>query len=125
MSIARREFLIGGVLPALAGTASAHAVERADAVEKPIVNFQSDGLALAPADYARLLGRLAEHPGIEIDNYSRDGVVGLLELEMAKLLGKEMAVFLPTGTLANHFAVRFLPAVVVGSGPAGEPPLQR
>ena len=58
MSIARREFLMGGVLPALAGTASTHAAERADVVKDPIVNFQSDGLALSPADYARLLGRL-------------------------------------------------------------------
>jgi threonine aldolase len=108
MSIARREFLMGGVLPALAGTAGVHAAERADAVKDPIVNFHTDGLALSPADYARLLGRLAEHPGIEIDNYSRDGVVGLLEQQMAKLLGKEMAVYLPTGTLANHLAVRLL-----------------
>jgi threonine aldolase len=108
MSIARREFLIGGVLPALAGTASAQAVERADAVKDSIVNCYSDGLALSPADYARLLGRLAEHPGIEVDSYSRGGVVGLLEQQMAKLLGKEMAVYLPTGTLANHLAVRLL-----------------
>jgi threonine aldolase len=108
MSIARREFLIGGVLPTLAGTVSTHAAERADAVKDPTVNFHSDGLALSPADYARLLGALAEHPGIEVDSYSRDGVVGLLELEMAKLLGKEMAVYLPTGTLANHLAVRVL-----------------
>jgi threonine aldolase len=108
MSIARREFLVGGVLPMLAGTASTHAAERADAVKDPIINFYSDGLALSPADYARLLGRLAELPGIEVDNYSRDGVVGLLEQQIAKLLGKEMAVYLPTGTLANHLAVRLL-----------------
>ena len=109
MSIARREFLVGGVLPALAGAMSAHAAERADpAVQDRIVHFHSDGLALSPADYARLLGRLAEHPGIEIDNYSRGGVVALLEERMATLLGKETAVYLPTGTLANHLAVRLL-----------------
>jgi threonine aldolase len=108
MSIARREFLVGGVLPMFAGTASTYAAERADAVKDPIINFYSDGLALSPADYARLLGRLAELPGIEVDNYSRDGVVGLLEQQIAKLLGKEMAVYLPTGTLANHLAVRVL-----------------
>ena len=109
MSIARRKFLVGGVLPALAGAVSAHAAERADtAVQDRIVHFHSDGLALSPADYARLLGRLAEHPGIEVDNYSRGGVVALLEQRMATLLGKEMAVYLPTGTLANHLAVRLL-----------------
>lgn len=109
MSIARREFLVGGMLPALAGGVSAHAAERADAaVQDRTVQFHSDGLALSPADYARLLGRLAENPGIEVDNYSRDGVVALLEQQMATLLGKEMAVYLPTGTLANHLAVRLL-----------------
>jgi threonine aldolase len=35
-------------------------------------------------------------------------VVGELEERMAALLGKERAVFLPTGTLANHLAVRRL-----------------
>ena len=44
MSIARREFLVGGVLPALAGAVSAHAEERADtAVQDRIVHFHSDG----------------------------------------------------------------------------------
>ena len=36
------------------------------------------------------------------------GVVAELEAKMATLLGKEAAVFLPTGTLANHLAVRLL-----------------
>ena len=109
MSIARREFLASGALPALASVMSAYAAEKTDtAVQDRTVNFRADGLALSPADYARLLGRLAEHPGIEVDYYSRDGVVATLEEQMAKLLGKEMAVYLPTGTLANHLAVRLL-----------------
>ena len=31
-----------------------------------------------------------------------------LEKRMAAMLGKEMAVWLPTGTLANHLAIRLL-----------------
>ena len=73
-----------------------------------IVQFRSDGLALSPAEYARLLARLAETRGIAADEYSRDGVVAELEARMAALLGKESAVFLPTGTLANHLALRLL-----------------
>ena len=36
------------------------------------------------------------------------GAVEQLEQTFAKLLGKERAIFLPTGTLANHMAVREL-----------------
>jgi threonine aldolase len=73
-----------------------------------IVQFRSDGLGLSPAAYGRLLAEIAETRGIEPDNYSRDGVVAELEARMADILGKEAAVFLPTGTLANHLAIRLL-----------------
>ena len=36
------------------------------------------------------------------------GVIEKLESRFAAILGKEQAVFLPTGTLANHLAVRLL-----------------
>lgn len=72
------------------------------------VHFRSDGLALSPAEYAALLTRLAEDGGIAADEFSRAGIVGLLEERMAAILGKEMAVFLPSGTLANHLALRLL-----------------
>lgn len=73
-----------------------------------IVQFRSDGIGMLPAAYARLLAEIAETRGIAVDDYSRDGVVAELEGRMAALLGKEAAVFLPTGTLANHLAVRLL-----------------
>src|SRR5207253_2459612 len=63
---------------------------------------------LSPRQYARVLAQLAETPGIEPDDYSRHGVVAKLEEQMAKLLGKEMTVYLPTGSLANHMALRLL-----------------
>ena len=72
------------------------------------VHFRSDGLALSPADYARLLAHLAEGSGIEADEFSCDGVVAQLEQRMAAMLGKETAVFLPSGTLANNLALRLL-----------------
>ena len=73
-----------------------------------IVQFRSDGLGLSPGEYARLLGEIVATRGIDTDDYSRGGVVAELEERMAALLGKEAAVFLPTGTLANHLAVRLL-----------------
>ena len=76
--------------------------------DEALVQFCSDGLGLSPAEYARLLGEIAASRGIDTDDYSRGGVVAELETKMAALLGKEAAVFLPTGTLANHLAVRLL-----------------
>src|SRR5581483_11831635 len=73
-----------------------------------LVQFRSDGLELSPGAYARLLGEIVVTRGIRTDDYSRGGVVAELEEKMATLLGKEVAVFLPTGTLANHLAVRLL-----------------
>src|SRR6202162_5977679 len=88
---------------------SATIVERAARAEgERIVQFRSDGLGLSPAAYARLLAEIAETRGIAPDDYSRNGVVAELETRMAAMLGKEAAIFLPTGTLANHLAVRLL-----------------
>ena len=72
------------------------------------IHFRSDGLALSPAEYARLLARLAENDAIAADEFSRHGVVMRLEERIAAMLGKEIAVFLPSGTLANHLALRLL-----------------
>ena len=72
------------------------------------IHFRSDGLGLSPAEYTRLLARLAEGEGIAADEFSLGGVVERLERRMAELLGKEVAVFMPSGTLANHLALRLL-----------------
>ncbi|MBJ7573825.1 beta-eliminating lyase-related protein [Luteimonas sp. MC1828] len=72
------------------------------------VNFASDGLALSPAEYAALLGEVVAQDGFEPDYYSQGGAIRQLERKFAKLLGKDDAIYLPTGTLANHLAVRKL-----------------
>ncbi|MBI3694003.1 MAG: aminotransferase class I/II-fold pyridoxal phosphate-dependent enzyme [Acidobacteria bacterium] len=72
------------------------------------VHFTGDGLSLKPLEYSRLLAQLAEEDKIKPDSYSNDGIVAELEQTFAADLGKERAVFLPTGTLANHLAVRLL-----------------
>lgn len=45
---------------------------------------------------------------VHADNYSNGGFVEELAGTFARLLGKERAIFLATGTLANHLAVRTL-----------------
>ena len=72
------------------------------------VHFRSDGLALSPGEYSDLLVRIAADRGIGADEFSCEGVVTELEDRMAALLGKETAMFLPSGTLANHLAMRLL-----------------
>ena len=91
---------MGGVAP-LAGAN--------DPAARPVaVDFTGDGLPLSAADYTALLTRLVQAPGFETDEYSRGGVVAALEAQFAALLGTETAVFMPSGTLANHLAVRAL-----------------
>ncbi len=67
-----------------------------------------DGIPHTPAEYAGLLESLTKSSTLVADDYSRGGVVEQLEQRMAAILGKEYAVWLPTGTLANHLAIRLL-----------------
>jgi threonine aldolase len=73
-----------------------------------MVRLSGDGLGLTPAQYASLLTRLLDEKGMVPDSYSLGGIVEQLEEECARALGKERAIFMPTGTLANHMAVRAL-----------------
>lgn len=68
----------------------------------------TDGIPHTPEEYSRLLLQLTESGKAARDVYSQGGVIEQLEAHFAKVLGKERAVFLPTGTLANHLAMRFL-----------------
>lgn len=76
--------------------------------DERLIKLSGDGLGLNPAQYSRLLMRLADEKSIATDSYSLGGIVEQLETQFARVLGKEQAIFLPTGTLANHMAVRAL-----------------
>ena len=67
-----------------------------------------DGEPLDNTAYIEKLSSLSRRSPIAQDNYSIGGSVAELEEYMAGMLGKESAVFMPTGTLANHIAVRKL-----------------
>jgi threonine aldolase len=75
---------------------------------QPTINFIHDGLHLTPQAYAHILQQDTESGELHPDNYSNGGIIGELEQTFARLLGKESAVFMPTGTLANHMAIREL-----------------
>ncbi len=73
------------------------------------IRFDHDGLGLTPAEYAALLNTASGSTERSLpDYYSLGGSVEDLERKFAALLGKESAVFMPTGTLANHIALRKL-----------------
>ena len=108
----RRQFLAAGGLaaaaPVLSHSAGTGAWAETAAVRPGHVDFTSDGLGLGPAEYATALREVATSPSFEPDYYSNGGCITALEHKFAQLLGKEAAMFVPTGTLANHLAVRKL-----------------
>ena len=109
----RRNFIklssMGALVPAFGTSTLADSRQVGNGLIAPSqVNFISDGLPLSPMEYSQLLSKLTEKEGIEEDYYSLNGCVEELENKFAQLLGKESAVFMPTGTLANHLAIRAL-----------------
>ncbi len=108
----RRHFLAASSLaaasPLLAGAAAtADAGAAADSLFQN-VDFGSDGLGLGPQEYAIRLAEVVKASNLHPDYYSLGGVVAGIERQFADMLGKEAAMFVPTGTLANHLAVRKL-----------------
>jgi len=113
--ISRRSFLMSSAAVPIAATpaigkvlASSPAGMRGHDIQrlKCVVKFTGDGQSLTPAEYASVLTSILTEREIEPDYYSLGGVVTELEERLARVLGKERAVFLGTGTLANHLAVR-------------------
>jgi threonine aldolase len=107
----RRNFLklsaVTALVPAMGLPAFAFS-NRTVADKKSMADFTGDGLNLTPKEYVQLLAQLTENDKLTVDYYSLNGCVEELEIKFAKLLGKEAAVFMPTGTLANHLAIRSL-----------------
>ncbi len=70
--------------------------------------MSGDGVGLSPRDYASLLADLAGRSEIVEDVYLLGGEIERFEHRWAEVLGKERAVFMPSGTLANQLALRAL-----------------
>ena len=72
------------------------------------VNFVYDGLELSPREYLQVLTDIDQEKPLEPDFYGNGGSTKQLEEEFAKLTGKEKAMYLPTGTMANQLAIKLL-----------------
>jgi threonine aldolase len=110
MALTRRE-----LVHTLGATAGLGFVERAALVETVaqatadrMVYLGGDGIGLSPRGYTSLLDRLTGSIDVREDNYLLGGEVERFEQHWAALLGKEAAVFMPSGTLANQLALRAL-----------------
>src|SRR5262247_3827605 len=72
------------------------------------VVLRGDGEPQTAQGLMRRLQAFEGEVGIAPDSFARGGTVERLEQRCAEMLGKEAAVFMPTGTLANHLAMRRL-----------------
>jgi threonine aldolase len=110
----RRHFLASSALAAAAPLLPAAASSAVAAAPSPgmdmfkRVNFGTDGLGLNAREYATLLHEAVTARPFPADFYSNGGVIEEIEKAFAERLGKQAAMFVPTGTLANHIAIRKL-----------------
>ena len=92
---------VGAGLTALTPTAPAHAADTSGRV----VHLSGDGAGITPREYSALLDSLCQKTEPVQDTYLLGGDVEQFERHWAQLLGKEAAVFMPSGTLANQLAL--------------------
>ena len=74
------------------------------ATDAELIDLRSDTVT-RPSDAMR--AAIASAP-VGDDQFGEDPTVNLLQERIAALLGKEAALWLPTGTMANHVALRLL-----------------
>jgi threonine aldolase len=110
MTLTRRELVHTLGAAATLGWIDRTSVDASTAqeTEDRIVHMSGDGITLSPRGYASLLDDLARNVEVREDNYLLGGGIERFEQHWATLLGKETAVFMPSGTLANQLALRAL-----------------
>lgn len=97
-------FLLNLASPLISGSI----LNMEDLKAKEMVNFFSDGLIMNPSEYLKKLQEIDSEKPIERDFYGKRGSTELLEEEFAKVTGKEKAIYLPSGTMANQVAIKLL-----------------
>ncbi len=74
----------------------------------PEIFFFYDGIFYEPAQYIEQLQKAnTKHP-IEQDFYGSGGAVASLEKKFEEITGKEKAIYMPSGTMANQLAIAVL-----------------
>jgi threonine aldolase len=96
------------VLPAVMPAADIAAAYKQAWAEEKTVNFLFDGDFLSPAAYVQQLQEINAAQAITPDSYGHGGSVTELEKKFATITGKEKAIFMPSGTLANQLAIHIM-----------------
>lgn len=113
-SIQRRHFLKAASLSALAGALPL--ISKAAPLPNNIdpekdserVYFINDGIFYKPVDYIQQLQLIQQQHPITRDFYGTDGTLKELLDKCCEITGKEAAVYMPSGTLANQLALQVL-----------------
>lgn len=121
--IQRRHFLKAASLSALAGALpwASKAAPRRNNVnpekDSERVYFINDGIFYKPVDYIEQLQLIQQQHAITRDFYGSDGTMKELLDKCCEITGKEAAIYMPSGTLANQLALQVLsgdhPKVIV------------
>lgn len=114
----RRDFLKRSVLsalPLMAGAAPVAAfagkqITKAFSPDMDAVYFINDGIFYRPADFLARLQEVDAQDPIERDSYAGDGTMEKLLHKCREITGKEAAIYMPSGTLANQLAIQVLSA---------------
>lgn len=79
-----------------------------DELPLDVIKFFGDGEMFEPPAYLSELQKLNAHAPIQKDRYGSGGAVEALEKRMAQITGKERAIYMPSGTMANQLAISVL-----------------
>jgi len=74
----------------------------------PIIKLYGDGEMFEPGDYLNELQKLHAESPIVRDRYGSGGAVEALEKKLADIMGKEKAIYMLSGTMANQLAISVL-----------------
>ncbi|MFC0773206.1 threonine aldolase family protein [Terrimonas alba] len=114
MSVNRRFFLKSSAvaaIPAFLPVASSFANESNSnnrVAGNSIIKFFGDGEMFEPAEYISELQKAHTSNAIVRDRYGLGGVVEAMEKKFVEITGKEQAIYMPSGTMANQFAIATL-----------------
>ncbi len=109
----RRNFIKGAgltLLPAALPTipALSHITSPEMPPNESIVKFYGDGEMYDGLSYLEQLQAANNKQPLKVDRYGAGGAIEELEKKFETITGKEKAIFMPSGTMANQFAIAML-----------------
>lgn len=101
-----------GVLPVVVPLGSVLAIKDSQnlhpAPSSKVIKFFGDGIMFEPGDYLNELQKAHSATAIIKDRYGAGGAIEALEKKFCEITGKEKAIFMPSGTMANQLAISVL-----------------